>query len=412
MPFYHYQAIDKSGKEISDHLEAQNEGEVMQILQQRNMTILEVKTVADKRAEKKDMNINLFGGAPKVPILLVLTFYEQLGFLIKAGIPIFLAIKMLGDQLKHPRLEEILKTVLFELSEGFPLSLALQKFPESFPPLHTNLIGVGEKSGNLDGALAQLVELTQEQQEIRGKIVKAAAYPIFLLSLCLALVMGLLMFMFPQFEEIFKGFGVKLPFLTQFFIDISHQLRNNTIPIFGGLGAVIGSIIYFFKSDATSETRDKMFLSLPLIKDVFVAMFVALFAKTLSSLLKSGIPLLDGLRICQETIRGEAKRKFFEKLITSVKEGEPVSKAMEGSLLIPDMALQLFIVGEKTGHIDKMLENTFLYYKKQYNELLQKVTAVLQPALLFFSAVLICMVAISVFVPLFKLSASSKGSGE
>src|SRR4051794_28855469 len=117
MPFYHYQAIDKSGKEISDHLEAQNEGEVMQILQQRNMTILEVKTVADKRAEKKEsMNINLFGGPPKVPILLVLTFYEQLGFLIKAGIPIFLAIKMLGDQLKHPRLEEIIKAVLFELS--------------------------------------------------------------------------------------------------------------------------------------------------------------------------------------------------------------------------------------------------------------------------------------------------------
>ncbi len=412
MPFYHYQAIDKSGKEISDHVEAQSEGEVMQILQQRNLTILEVKTVADKRAEKKDLNLNLFGGAPKVPIALVLTFYEQLGFLIKAGIPIFLAIKMLGDQLKHPRLSEILKTVMFELSEGFPLSLALQKFPESFPPLHTNLIGVGEKSGNLDGALNQLVDLVQEQQDIRSKVVKAAAYPVFLLSLVLVLVIGLLMFMFPQFEEIFKGFGVKLPFLTQFFIDCSHQLRGNTVTILGGIGAVVGSIAYFFKSEATSEARDNLFLSLPLIKDVFVAMFVALFAKTLSSLIKSGIPLLEGLRICQETIRGEAKRKFFEKLINSVKEGEPVSKAMEGSQLIPDMALQLFVVGEKTGHIDKMLENTFLYYKKQYNELLGKTTAVLQPLLLLFSATLICMVAISVFVPLFKLSASSKGSNE
>ncbi len=410
MPFYHYQAIDRAGKEISDHVEAQSESEVMQILQQRNLTILEVKTVADQRKETAK-SVNLFG-TPKVPTPLILTFYEQLSFLIKAGIPIFLAIKMLGDQLKHPRLAEIIKTVLFELSEGFPLSLALQKFPESFPPLHTNLIGVGEKSGNLDGALNQLVDLVKEQAEIRSKIVKAAAYPVFLLSLCGALVAGLLMFMFPQFEEIFKGFGVKLPFLTQFFIDCSHQLRGNTIPIFGAVGAVIGAIVYFFKSEATSEVRDNMFLSLPLIKDVFIAMFVALFAKTLSSMLKSGIPLLEGLRICQETIKGEAKRKFFEKLINSVKEGEQTSKAMQGSPLIPDMALQLFIVGEKTGQIDGMLENTFLYYKRQYNELLGQVTAVLQPLLLLFSACLICAVAVSVFVPLFKLSGSSKNSGE
>jgi len=410
MPFFHYQAIDRAGKEISDHVEAENETAVMGILQQRGLTILEVKTVADKRAEAKK-EINLFGPA-KVPMALILTFYEQLSFLIKAGIPIFLAIKMLGDQLKHPRLAEILKAVLFELSEGFPLSLALQKFPDSFPPLHTNLIGVGEKSGNLDGALNQLVDLTKEQQEIRSKVIKAAAYPCFLLGMCLSLAFGLIMFMFPKFEEIFKGFGVKLPAMTQFFIDLSHLLNGNTLMVFGTIGAVVGAIVYFFKSDATSEMRDAMFLNLPLIKDVFTAMFVALFAKTLSSMLKSGIPLLEGLRICQETLKGEAKRKFFEKLITSVKEGEQTSTAMAGSKLIPDMALQLFIVGEKTGQIDGMLENTFQYYKKQYNELLGKVTAVLQPILLFVSAGLICAIAVALFVPLFKLSGSSKNSGE
>ncbi len=410
MPFFQYQAIDKSGKETADHIEAVSEAEALQLLQKKSLTVLDMKSATEPKAQAAT-NVVLFA-AKKVPTAIVLTFYEQLSFLIKAGIPIFLAIRMLGEQLKHPKLSEILKQVLFELSEGTPLSSSLQKYPDSFPSLHTNLIGVGEKSGNLDAALNQLVELVRESQEIKDKVVKAAAYPIFLLLLSLGLVFGLLLFVFPKFEEIFASFHVKLPAITQFFINASQALRSNTAMI-GSVIAVFGfAIVYFFTSESTSEARDKIMLNTPLLKDVFVAMFVALFAKTLSSLLRSGIPLLESLGICQQTIKGELKRKFFDHLITTVKEGEPASRAMEGHLLIPDMALQLFLVGERTGHIDQMLDNTFIYYKKRYNELLTKTTAVLQPLLLLVAAALICCVAISLFVPLFKLSSSMHEGGE
>jgi len=139
-----------------------------------------------------------------------------------------------------------------------------------------------------------------------------------------------------------------------------------------------------------------------------VSMFMALFAKTLSSLLKAGIPLLEGLSICQHTMTGKMKKDFFDRLIGIVRDGEKTSKGMENSPWIPEMARQLVIIGETTGNLDLMLENIFLFYKKRYNELLTQLTAVLQPLLLFFAAALIALVATSLFVPLFKLGGAMR----
>lgn len=415
MPVFKYQAVDSAGKELNAQLEAESEDAAMRALRGRNLTVLELVSGGNQRTESGDAPADkpvapaaAGGRARRVSMSTVLSFYEQLGFLIKAGIPVFSAIRMLGDTFNSEALAVVLKSVLFELSEGFPLSSALQKFPDSFPALHTNLIAVGEKSGNLDAALAQLVELTKEQQDIKEKIIKAAAYPIFLLALSGGLVVGLLLFIFPKFEEIFKSFDVKLPWTTELFMTASQYLRANTTMVAAVAAMAMVGIIYFFISEKTSEVRDRLILSLPVLRDVFISMFVALFAKTLTSLLKSGIPLMESLVICKETIRGTLKGRFFDKLIVTVKEGDPTSKGMEGEILIPEMARQLVIVGEKTGNLDRMMENIFVYYKKRYGEFLSKATAILQPVLLFFAAGLIAMVAISLFVPLFKLSSSMR----
>lgn len=408
MPFFQVEAIDQSGNSKRERVEAGNEQEAIKQIQKRNLVVV------DLRPAENNAPIETEGKAAKVkhvPTQLVLSFYEQLAFLIKSGIPMFLAIRMLSDTLRQPAMAQILKTVMFDLSEGFPLSNSLQKYPEVFNGLHTNLIAVGEKSGNLDYALSHLVELVREAQDIREKIIKAAAYPVFLLVLSLSLVLGLLMHVFPKFEEIFKAFNAKLPWYTEMLITTSQQLRSNSLLIFSGVGIVIVGVVYFFRSEQMSLTRDKFFLKIPVIQDVFVSMFVALFAKTLCSLLKSGIPLLEGLTICQNTIKGQMKNMFFSKLIETVREGDKVSKAMEGSLLIPEMARQLIIVGETTGNLDIMLDNVFQFYKKRYNEMLNKSAAIIQPILLFFAAGLIAIVAISLFVPLFKLGSNMRSGG-
>ena len=408
MPQYQAHAMDNDGHLRVERVEAASERDAMEKLQQKKLVVLELK-VSTESAPVAEEKVAV--KTPSVRISVVLGFYEQLGFLIKSGIPVFHAIRMLSETLKNKNLTSILKNVLYELSEGFPLSGSLQKYPNAFPSLHTHLISVGEKSGNLDSALHHLVELVKEGEDIRDKIIKASVYPLFLLTMAGSLVLGLLFFVFPKFEEIFKSFNVNLPPTTTFFLQASQYSRNNAVLIFSLLGGAGLGLFYFLRSERVSESRDKCFLALPLFRDVLVSMFVALFAKTLASLLRAGIPLLEGLSICQHTMSGKLKRDFFDKLIATVREGEKVSKGMEGSPFIPEMARQLVMIGEATGNLDLMLENIFTFYKRRYTELLTQLTAVLQPLLLFFAAGLIALVAMSLFVPLFKLgSAMRSGS--
>lgn len=411
MPSYKCTVYDQKGSESHESVEATSESEAIEKLKKRHLTVVELKVIGDvmSSSEEGDTSASVDSSqVGKVPLKVVLGFYEQLAFLVKAGIPIYAAVRMLANTFRNKNLELVLKDVLFVLSEGSPLSSALLKYPESFPPFHAHLISVGEKSGNLDEALSYLIEMVKEQQEIKGNLIKAAAYPLFLLALSLSLVLGLLLFVFPKFQEIFKSFGVKLPPITAFFIATSEALRSNfpvyfTVMISGIVGAV-----YFFTSQRTSAARDRLFLSIPIVNDVFVSMFVATFSNTLGNLLKAGVPLLEALTICQQTIRGDLKEKFFSKVIGIVRDGEPTSKGMEGSVLIPEMAHQLMIVAESTGQIDIMMDNVFRFYKKRYRETLNTVTAIAQPLLMLFAAGLIAMVAISLFVPLFKLSSSMR----
>lgn len=406
MAQFQAQVLDPQGQPAVEVVEAATEREALERLAQKHVVVLEIRAGAAVSPAAASSGAAGAKKLPRVRVTVVLGFYEQLAFLIKSGIPVFLAIRMLSDTMKNKGLAAILKNVLYELSEGFPLSGSLQKYPETFPGLHTQLIAVGEKSGNLDSALNHLVDLVREQQDIREKIVKASVYPMFLLTMSFSLVIALLLFVFPKFEEIFKSFNAQLPATTLFLLDASNYMRNNVAAIFSMIGGAGMALFYFLRSEAVSATRDRFFLAVPLVREVMVSMFMALFAKTLSSLLKAGIPLLEGISICQYTMTGKLKREFFEHLIGVVRDGEKTSKGMEGSPLVPELARQLIIVGETTGNLDEMLENIFQFYKKRYNEVLMQLTAVLQPLLLFFAAGLIALVATSLFVPLFKLGSS------
>lgn len=406
MPQFEYQAVDISGRSLKERVDAASESDAMRLLSERHLTVVDLRLVQGGGKGESASAPSTLGQSVSIPTQVVLNFYEQLSFLLAAGIPVYQCVSMLTDSLGHAKLSSVLRRVQFELSDGTPLSAALQRYPKSFPLLHTNLIAIGEKSGNLDEALNQLVDLVNEQQEIRSKVIAAAAYPLFLLTLSSSLVVGLLFFIFPQFEEIFKSFNVALPPLTQFLIEASKWMRTEIFALTSWCAVLGTAIVFFFRSDQTSEIRDKFFLSLPLIRDVYISVFVAMFSKTMSNLLHSGIPLLDGLAICQETLQGRLKYKFFEHLIKIVKEGDPMTKGMDNSPLIPKLAHQLLLVGEKTGQLDGMMARVFGFYKKRYNEMLDKTAAVLQPVLLFFAAGLIAVVAISLFVPLFKLGAS------
>ncbi|MBI4404247.1 MAG: type II secretion system F family protein [Deltaproteobacteria bacterium] len=416
MTKFHYEAVDSTGNPQVSEIDAESSEQAMELLASRNLTVLEVKeksgisltgegmgTVAEPSAFYKLLNA--------IPLQIILVFYEQLSFLISSGIPIYLSIRMVMENIKNAPLVKVLQTVMYDLSEGFTLSMALQKYPHHFPPMQTHLIAIGEKTGNLDKILNHIVDLVREQQDIRDRFVKAASYPLFLLGMTLTLVFGMVYFVFPKFADIFNSFKVGLPPTTQFLMGLSKTL-NEKLPIIGAVAAgIIAGGIFFFKSERTSGIRDQVFLRIPFFNQIYTSMFVSLLAKMLGSLLASGIPLLEALVLCSHTIRGKIKREFMEQLIAGVREGEAASTIMRRSKLIPELAIQLTAVGEQTGRIDKMMDNIFRFYKQQYTERITLVSSALQPMLMIFMALVVGVVAMSLFVPLFKLSSTIRRSG-
>lgn len=415
MPQYKYKAIDSQGNESSSSLEAQSENELISQLSQKNLTVVELKIVSGGAATSDATDEAFEGGdtasgalSSKIPMGIVLGFYEQLSFLLTAGIPLHLCIRMTVENMKHPEVISVLKRMLFDLSEGSLLSMSMRRFPKVFPSLHTQIIHIGEKTGTLDKALLQLVDLTKERLELEKQAIAAASYPLFLMAVSGSLCIGMIAFVFPKFQDIFASFGGKLPALTAFLMSLSQKINDNSLVFFGGTGLAIGGFIYFMVSESFSETRERVLISVPVLKDVFISMFVSQMSKTLASTLKSGIPLMESLVIVKRTLPEGLRRDFLESLIHAVREGEPLSLAIQRSEFLPELVWQLVNVGEKTGNMAVIMDNLFFFYKKKYIELMDKLMAILKPAMMFSSAIIIGGMAAALFIPLFKMGGNIK----
>lgn len=396
-------------------LDAANEKDLIHQLSQKNLTVVELKVVAAAPSDMKDDGEE--GGEvqeksglliSKIPMAVVLSFYEQLGFLLMAGIPLHLCIRMTVENMKHPELISILRRILFDLSEGSLLSATMRRFPRVFPTLHTQIIHIGEKTGTLDKALLQLVELTKERLEIEKQAITASSYPLFLMGVSGSLCIAMIAFVFPKFQDIFSSFGGQLPPLTAFLMNCSKQINDNTYLFFGGMGMAVGGTAYFCLSSTFSETREKILISTPIVKEVFVSMFVSQMSKTISSTLKSGIPMLESLIIVRRTLPEGLRRDFLDSLVHSVREGEPLSVAIQRADILPELVWQLVSVGEKTGNMPVIMDNIFFFYKKKYQELIEKLMGVLKPTMMFGSAIVIGAMAAALFIPLFKMGGHIK----
>lgn len=414
MPQFKYKAIDAGGNETVSSLEAASETDLISQLSAKNLTVVDLKVVQSDLGSKEDLDEGAdlgdkFGSlTSRIPMAIVLSFYEQLSFLLVSGIPLHLCIRMTVENLKHQELISVLKRILFDLSEGSLLSASMRRFPKVFPTLHTQIIHIGEKTGTLDKALLQLVDLTKERLDIERQALNAASYPAFLMLLSSSLCIGMIAFVFPKFQDIFSSFGGKLPALTTFLMDLSHWMNENSFTFLAGTVAVVGGTLFFLFSNTLSEMREKLMLSTPILKDVFISMFVSQMSKTMGSTLKSGIPLMESLIIVRRTLPEGVRRDFLDTCIHAVREGEPLSLAIQRAELVPELVWQLVSVGEKTGNMATIMDNIFFFYKKKYQEMLDRVMGVLKPALMFGSAVVISAMAAALFIPLFKMGSNIK----
>ena len=360
--------------------------------------LIKGKSVSNKNINIQPQNVN-------VPQKELLIFFRQLSVILQSGVPLAQGIDLLSENTKNEKFSTVLKRIAARLSAGEDLSLCLKKYPKLFAPITVGLIEAGEAGGILDQVLERIANLIEDKEKIKGEIQGALIYPIIILVLAVSVSLGLLIFIVPKFEEMFKGFGAELPGLTKFMLLLS---RIVTTPYFL-LGAPVGVILFLFLFEKYYQTRrgrlviDKYILKTPLYGPLMLRTEMASMCDTLATLMNSGIPLVEGMDRCISASSNQVVRNSIYLAINSVKQGRELSFSFGQSTVFPRLVISMMKIGEETGKLSFMLENLSRFYKREVETAVSSLTKAMEPAVIIVIAAIVGTIVVSLYLPMFKI---------
>jgi type IV pilus assembly protein PilC len=417
MAIYQFEAMTNSGEEVKDEVEASsNEDAAIKI---RNLGYFPTKireksaAKAKKKAApgKKGKSGKSFAiGGVKAKNLT--TFTRQLSTLQDAGLPIVRSIKILESQMKPSTLKNTLIDVADDIEGGATLSEAMGKHPRAFDRLYVNMVKAGETGGVLDTILQRLADFREKSQRLKRRVISALVYPVCVISFAGAIVTGIMVFIIPQFEQIFASFETKLPALTQGLIDFSRSLRHSW-PIYV---AIPFALYIFFRILRLSLfgriVTDWMKMKVPVFGRIVNKSVVSRFARTLGTLIASGVPILEALNIVRETAGNEVLSRAIGRIHDSIREGESIAEPLRASRVTDEMVVNMVDVGEETGDLDKMLLKVADAYDEEVDVAVGSMVSLLEPLMVITLGIIVGTIVIALFMPLVKLmeSLGSKAS--
>jgi type IV pilus assembly protein PilC len=339
----------------------------------------------------------------------LLPFTQKLEALIDAGVPIVQALDSLVEQIEHPGMQVLLSQIVEDINAGAEFSEALRKFPDIFDTLYVSTISAGELSGDLPGVLKRLSDYMEESAELRRKIKSAMMYPMVVIIAAFFITIGLIVFVVPTFVSMFSDFGAELPYPTQILMNISTFLRENWYVAIGTVGSVYGLWKLSLKNEAWSLKVSKSFLHMPQFGTVITMIVMARFARTMSSLISSGLPILKAIDIVGAASGNKFVSTKMHEIKDMVESGYPLGEAMERVEIFPKMMLQMVSTGEDTGRIDQMLEKVADYYEKEVKAILDGLSSIIEPVLMLIVGSIIGGIAFAMFMPIFSLGEAVMG---
>ncbi len=364
-------------------------------------------------AEKKASAIK-FGGfsrSPKIKDRDIIVFTRQFASMYNAGIPIVQSLDIMSKQTENKALRLIVGQVKGDVESGITLADAMKKYPKAFDDLYVNLVAAGETGGVLDSVLQRLAIYIEKAMKLKKKVKGAMIYPSVVMFIAVLVVAIIMIFVIPVFAKVFGDMGVALPLPTQLVIGLSNFLSG-----IGGLilfFIIVGAFIAFRQYRKTSVghmVTDRLFLKIPIIGNLIRKVAVARFARTLGTLITSGVPILDGLEICAKS----AGNKVVEKVVFEVKKdvasGKTVSEPLGKSDVFPPMVVQMISVGESTGSLDQMLSKVADFYDDEVDNSVQNLTVLLEPILMVFLGTIIGFIVVALYLPIFKLGSVVSGT--
>ena len=348
----------------------------------------------------------LFGAAgAKISAKDIAFFSRQMATMMKSGVPIVASLEIIGDGHKNPRMKKMIGQILADISGGSSLYEAISKHPVQFDELYRNLVKAGEGAGVLETVLDTIANYKENIEALKGKIKKALFYPAMVIFVAILVSSILLVWVVPQFEDVFKGFGAELPAFTQMIVAASRFLVSYGIWILlVTIAGVIGLIFAFKRSLAMQHALDRLILKVPIIGQIMHNSSIARFARTTAVTFKAGVPLVEALGI----VAGATGNSVYEKAVFRMRDdvavGYPVNMAMKQLNLFPHMVIQMTAIGEEAGALDTMLFKVAEYYEQEVNNAVDALSSLLEPIIMVFIGTIVGGMVIGMYLPIFKLA--------
>ncbi len=396
-PIFLWQGTNKQGKRTKGQISAANANMAKALLRRQGIIPLKVKK------KPKDL---FAARKPPIKPADIAVFSRMLATMMSSGVPLMQSMQIIGEGHENASMQDMILTIKADVESGTSLAESLGKFPYHFDDLFVNLVNAGEQSGTLETLLHEIAIYKEKTEALKAKIKKALVYPISILVVAFVVTAILMIFVIPQFEALFAGFGAELPGLTQFVIGVSQFFQQWWWLIFGSIiGSVYGLMEAKKRSRKVQHFFDRMLLKVPVIGIIMEKGAIARFARTFATMFKAGAPLVEAM----VSVAGATGNIVFSEATMEMRDevstGTQLNVAMRNADLFPNMVIQMVAIGEESGALDTMLAKVADFYEAEVDDAVDNMTALMEPLIMAFLGVVIGTLVIAMYLPIFKLGA-------
>jgi type IV pilus assembly protein PilC len=402
MSSFAYQAVDTAGKRAQGMIDAPDALSASKQLRQRGLTVVKLKEGGSVSKANASISIPGLGGRVKPKDLTL--FSRQFATMIGSGLTILRALMILEEQVDSKTLKRIISEVATDIESGRSLSEALEKHPKAFDRLYCAMVRAGEVGGVLEMTLGRVAEAMEARESLKRKIKSAMTYPTVVLIFALLAAIGMILFLVPIFTKMYEDLDSELPAITQFLVTLSEQGKSKPymIPIF-----VLTPIFAFRFWTGTEQGRrmwDRVKLRLPMrIGGIVQKVALARFSRTMSSLISSGVPMMQAVRVTGDTSGNSVIEDAMEDILKSIEEGRSFSEPLRRHPIFPTMVIQMTAIGEETGKVDAMLEKVAEFYEDEVDAAIKSLTSIVEPIMMMFVGGIVGFIIIALYMPMFAL---------
>ena len=393
MPIYQWKGLSSSGKKRKGKLEAVDERQVENFLKRLRISDYSIKIAPKEIALVK----------PKVKAKDIMIFTRQFSTMIDAGLPLVQSLKVLSDQVVNTTFRSALRDINNSVQSGSTLSDSMRKYPKMFDELYCNLVSAGEAAGILDSILKRLADYIEKAEKLKRKVKSAMAYPAVVLLVAIGVVVVLLVWVIPVFQEVYTGLGSALPPLTQAVVNLSELLVNHFVVV--SIAVVLSGVAFwkFVQTPVGKKIRDTVALKLPVFGDLLRKVAVAKFSRTLATMLQAGVPIITSLDIVASTAGNKVIEEAIIESRMAIAEGRSLTDPFLETGVFPPMVTQMIAVGEESGALDAMLSKIAEFYDDEVDAAVDTMTSLIEPMLIVFLGVTVGTLVIAMYLPIFSL---------